>query len=324
LLIVLLFNDFVVTKLGNDQIRPWLYLIPVSTLLLGIFNSLNFYNIRKKKFKNISISQVTKSSSLGIVQVGIGLLKSSPLGLVLGQLASYFSGNMILFKALKEDKNWLQEIQKEKIKQLAVKYKKFPIYSTPSIFINSLNINIVNILISSYFSLTTLGFYSLTQRIIGIPSRVIGNSFSQVYFQRATQEYQDFGHSNVIFLKSLKKMFILALPVFFVLFFIAEPAFALVFGEKWRIAGTYAQILVPFAFIRFISSALSITVNIHQKQQYALSINVTLLITTISILYFTKHYQLDFNTMLKYLSFILSIEYLFFLFLFYKISKNKI
>jgi O-antigen/teichoic acid export membrane protein len=319
---VFFFNEEITKLLGDDKIGFWLYFIPVSTFMLGIYNSLNYYNIRKKKFKNVSVSQITKSSSLVVTQIGVGLIKNGPFGLILGQILSFFSGNFILYKPLKE-KKW-QIINLDIIKNLARKYKKFPTFSMPSIFINSINLNLANLLISSFFSITILGYYSLTQRIIGIPFRIIGSSFGQVYFQKATQEYHKSGHTNKIFIKTLNKLFMIALPIFAILFVLAEPLFAFVFGEEWRVAGTYAKILIPLAFIRFLSSTLSITVSIHQRQQFGLIINIILLITTLGVFYIGKQNLSVFNDVLKMLSLTLSIEYLLFIILYYRISKNNL
>jgi len=186
-----------------------------------------------------------------------------------------------------------------------------------------LNLNMVNFLITSIFSITTLGYYALTQRIIGIPSKVIGNSFSQVYYQKATEEYNKIGNTKRAFKNTLKKLIIIALPIFFVLYFIAEPIFGFVYGEEWVIAGTYAKILVPLAFARFVSSSLSVTVAVFQKQQFSLLINILLLTSTLSIFILCEHFNILFETTLNIYTIILSIEYLLFLTLYYKLSLNK-
>ena len=88
----------------------------------------------------------------------------------------------------------------------------------------------------------------MTQRIIGIPARVIGSSFSQIYFQKASQEYNDKGRTEIIFIKTLKKLALISIPLFLILFLVAEPMFEFVFGEEWRISGTVTQkFLVPLA-----------------------------------------------------------------------------
>lgn len=320
LVIVLFFNTNIANLLGNKELENWLFLVPLSTLLVGIYNSLNFFNIRKKEFKNVSISLVSRSIGLSLSQVIIGLIALGPIGLIIGQIISYFTGNWMLYKTLKEAKT-NAVISKNNIKKQAIIYKKFPIFSLPSIFINSINLNIINFLISSIFSVTTLGFYSLTQRIVGIPARVIGSSFSQVYFQKASQEFNDKGTTEIIFIKTLKKLVVISIPIFLILFFVAEPVFAFVFGEEWRISGTYAKILVPLAAIRFVSSALSNTLAVHQKQQFGLIINLLLLITTISIFTYSKFNSIDFLDILILYVIVLSMEYLLFIFLYWRVSK---
>lgn len=321
LLIVLFFKLQIAHLLGNNEIVPYLFLIPLSTLLVGIYNSLNFFNIRKKQFENIATSQVTRSSSLGVSQVLIGLIALGSVGLIVGQILSYLSGNIILFKTLKN--NYKKgDISTKKIISQARIYKKFPIYSLPSILLNSINLNIVNFLILSLFSITTLGFYSLTQRIIGIPSRVIGSSIGQVFLQKAAEMYREIGNTEEIFLSTFKKLALLSLPIFVILFFIAEPVFAFVFGEEWRISGTYAKILIPLAAVRFVSSTLSNTLSIHQKQQYLLVFNLVLLATIILVFSISKISKLSMETTLIGYSFTISIIYILLLIINWKVSKE--
>ena len=323
LVIVLFFNTNIANLLGNKELENWLFLVPLSTLLVGIYNSLNFFNIRKKEFKNVSISLVSRSIGLSLSQVIIGLIALGPIGLIIGQIISYFTGNGMLYKTLKEAKANVV-ISKNNIKKQAIIYKKFPIFSLPSIFINTINLNIINFLISSIFSLTTLGFYSLTQRIVGIPARVIGSSFSQVYFQKASQEYNDNGSTEIIFIKTLKKLVLISIPIFLILFLVAEPVFAFVFGEEWRVSGSYAKLLIPLAAIRFVSSSLSNTLSVHQKQQFGFYINLLLLTTTVSLFLIGDTMNFKFIDILMIFSIIMSIEYLLFLIAYWKISKGDL
>jgi O-antigen/teichoic acid export membrane protein len=324
-IVVLFFHKTFAELLGNNEIENWLYFIPLSSLLIGVYNSLNYFNIRKKKYKNVSISMVTKSTGLASIQTGLGVvLKQGSTGLIVGQMASYFFGNTILYKTFKQTKKKQKVlITKPKLKALLKLYKKFPLFSLPSILLNTSTINLINLLISTFFSITTLGFYSLTQRIIGIPSRIIGSSMSQVYFQQATLSYQQTGSTEFIFLKTLTKLTVISIPIFVILFIVAEPVFSFILGQKWLISGTYASILVPLAGFRFISSALSNTISIHQKQQFGLYINLILLITAVLIFYFCNYYKLEFITTLKLYSFVLSIEYIVFLVLYWRISKGE-
>lgn len=320
LVIVLFFNTSIAILLGNKELKNWLLLVPLSTLLTGVYNSLNFFNIRKKKFKNVSISLVSRAASLSLSQVLIGLIALGPIGLILGQIISYFSGNIILYKTLvKANNNCV--ISKKNIEKQAKVYRKFPVFSLPSIFLNSINLNTINFLISSIFSFATVGYFSLTQRIIGIPARIIGSSFSQIYFQKASQEFNVMGRTEIIFIKTLKKLALISIPLFLILFLVAEPMFEFVFGEEWRISGTYAKILVPLAAVRFISSSLSNTLAIHQKQQYSLFINLSLLLSTIVIFAIGEIFKYSFINVLILYAVVLSIEYFLFIILYWRVTK---
>jgi len=317
---VFFFNSQIIELLGNKEIGNLLFLVPLSMLLIGIYNSLNFFNIRKGEFKNISTSLVSKSIGLSLSQVLIGLFTLGPLGLFVGQIISYLTGNMILFKTLKEA-NKILVISKNNIKKQAKSYKKFPFFLLPSTLLNSVNLNIINLFIPSLFSITTLGFYSLSQRIIGIPLTLIGNSFNQVYLQKASQTLIEIGSTEIIFLKSLKKLVLISFPVFLILFFTVETLFSSIFGLEWRIAGTYAKCLIPLAAARFLSSSLSNTLIIHQKLQYSSIINFLLMVTTIFVFLYSDFIQNSFlETLILYVS-IVSIEYLMFIFLYWRVSK---
>src|SRR5690606_28082706 len=58
LLLVILFNNQIVTLLGIEEIGGWLYLVPFSVLFIGIFNILNYLNTRLSLYKNIAIVNV--------------------------------------------------------------------------------------------------------------------------------------------------------------------------------------------------------------------------------------------------------------------------
>jgi O-antigen/teichoic acid export membrane protein len=202
---------------------------------------------------------------------------------------------------------------------LAKKYKDFPKYSIWAILANTLTQNLTNILISSFYSISTLGLYSLVLRVLSIPSSLIGASIGQVFFQQATIEKQNTGNAIQTFNSTLKKLLIIGLPSFGTLFFIVEDLFAFVFGEEWRIAGTYAKILIPLYFIRFISSTVSGILIIFEKQKSELLLNIFLISTSMIIILLLN----NFNQFLYSLSFFMSVNYLFFIFYYHNLAEGS-
>lgn len=323
LVLVVLFNDYFTSLLGNDEISLWLYLIPIAVFFMGLWNILNYFNNRRRNYKDLRNVIILKSIVLAILQLSVGLVKQGVTGLVSGQILSQLIANIRLFTNILKDKILMSKISKVKILALAKRYKNFPKYSMWAVFANSLSHNLTNILISAFYSVATLGFYSLVQRVLGMPSLLIGNAIGQVFFQQITKEKQQTGKAVKTFNSTIKKLFIIGLPSFAILFFIVEDLFAFVFGEKWRIAGTYAQIVIPLFFIRFISSTLSIINIAFEKQKNGLYINLILLTSTLMIFIIANTLELDFPVFLEIYYLVLSLEYCLFLYYYYLLAQGR-
>jgi O-antigen/teichoic acid export membrane protein len=321
-ILVVIFNDYFVQLFNNEEIAIWLYVVPVSVFFTGLFNILNYFNNRKKQYKDLAKANIIKSIVLAIVQLSIGFIKQGASGLISGQIISQFFANTKLLLNIIKDKVLISKISKIKIIALARKYKDFPKFSMWAIFANTLYQHLTNILISSFYSVATLGFYSIVQKILGMPSAFIGTSIGQVFFQQATKEKQETGKAIKSFNSTVKKLIIIGLLSFGMLFFIVEDLFTFVFGEEWKVAGTYAQIVLPLFFIRFISVPVSLINTVFEKQKIGLYMNILLLISSMASIYAADYLNLSFIDFLSILMIVLGIEYSLFLFYYKKLSQG--
>tara|TARA_B110000467_G_C18285849_1_gene461531 strand:+ start:32 stop:1303 length:1272 start_codon:yes stop_codon:yes gene_type:complete len=321
-IIVLLFNDYISSLLNNNEIRIWLYFVPIAVFFTGLYNILNYFNNRQKKYRDLAKATVIKSIVTATIQLSVGFIKSGVSGLISGQIGSYFVANTKLLKNIIKDRVLISKVTRVKIIALAKRYKNFPRYSMWAILANSLAQNFTNILISSIYSVTTLGFYSLVQRILGIPSSVIGNSIGQVYFEEATKEKQRTGKTIKTFISTVKKLIIIGLPIFGILFFIVEDLFAIVFGQEWKIAGMYAKIVIPLFFIRFVVVSVSNTNNIFELQKLALVWQILLLLLSLLCMYLGNLYKLTFESFLILFTIIISLHYAILYFILKQVSST--
>lgn len=317
LVLVILFNPFFTRVLGNDDISLWLYFAPLVIFLVGLFNLLTHFNIRTGEFKDLAKASVIKSVVLSAFQLVLGFLKYGAAGLISGQILSQLSSNLKLVLNVIKDKVLLSHISIKNIKTQAKRYKRFPLFSIWAVLANKLSLNLNNILISTIFSLSTLGIYTLVQKVLGIPTTLIGTSISQVFLKHAAEERNTNGNSINSFKYTLKKLFVIGLPIFLLIFFVIEHLFVVVFGEEWRIGGLYAKILVPLFFVRFLSSTLSPVLSVYEKQKVELYINIILLSLSLGLLIYFK----DFMVFLKVYTALLSFCYTCFLLYYYQLSK---
>ena len=318
LTIVIVFESDISSLLGIQEIKKWLYAVPFSVFLTGVFMTLNVYNNRLKNYKIMSQSLVVKSASMVSIQLFLGFVMSST-GLIIGQFLSYLFGNTSLAGPLKKKKKILNNISINELKSSAKKYIKFFKYSTSGTLLNSLSLNLNNILLSSFFSISTLGFYSLSNRILGIPSALFGSNISTLYFQTLSNLKYDNTESKKLFLSTLKKLLLISSPIFLFLFFTVKNLFVFFYGEDWIISGQIAQILIPLFFMRFLSSTLSPTIEVFEKQQYSVIINLILLFSLILTFVVTKIHNYEFISFFRLFSFILTLDYFFFIIIYYKV-----
>ncbi|MDN3639989.1 oligosaccharide flippase family protein [Simiduia curdlanivorans] len=320
---ITIYNSEITRFLGNADISFWLYFVPFVVLMMGLFNVLNYLNTRKKLYKDIAKANVYKATAMSAVQLSFGVIKSGATGLISGQIVSQLAANFRLAKNAKSNYN-LEKVNFIEIKRLAKRYIDFPKFSMWAVFSNSLAYNLTNIFISIIYNVGTLGFYSLAQRILGLPASLIGASIGQVYFQEAVNEKQRTGVAIKTFDKTSKKLFLLSILFFTPLYFVLPLIFEIVFGIEWRIAGEYAQIILPFVALQFIVAAVSNTNNIFEKQKIALLWQLGLLLISASIILYANYFSVFFTDFIFFYTIIMSAYYMFLFYILRIVARGKL
>ncbi len=323
LIIIVFFHSQIIILLNNDALSPYLYLIPFVVFLIGIFNSLNYFQIKFKEFKNIAFSKLFRQICGSLLQVIWGLTKGGAFGLIGGRVLLLIVGNASLLLKIVPGRNLLLSLNFNTMRLLAKRYVKFPKFSLAAQLANTSSQHLNSLFISSIFSSSILGFYSLVNRVLNMPLGLITSSFSQVYLQKATEERIKCGNAKKTYKKTFQLLLIISLSIFGPLYFSVEDIFTIVFGKNWLIAGTYAKILLPLFFVRFIASPLSMTNIVFEKQKTGMFWQLLLLILTVLAFLITYLYNLTVEQFLNLFCLILSIHYGFLILITYKYSLGQ-
>jgi O-antigen/teichoic acid export membrane protein len=274
--IVFFFNKQLTNLLGNPDVSPWLYFVPLSIFLLGTYQSLNYWINRKKKYKELAISKVLKSGASVTTNLGMGFAEFGSGGLVAGNfIGQVIATSFLARKVWNKNKNKMKEIKKLKIFALMKKYKSFPKINMPHAFLNVFSSELPILLITYFFYSTLTGFYTLSNRILIAPMSIITGSFGQVFLERISYLHIRQRDEELVFFKStIIKLLTYSFPIFFLLFVYSKDIFSIAFGKNWETAGVYAQILIPMLYLRFTGSIVSVVAIIHNKQHKALIIEI--------------------------------------------------
>jgi len=310
LLIIVFFGKELTDIIGNKEIFNWLYFVPITVFLSGWFNILTYLNNRKKLYKDIAIAGVYKSTAMGVTQVSVGFAKLSINGLILGHIVSFVFGNIKLLNNVFSNYNIRTSISINGIRQMAVKYKKFPKYTMPAGLANATSTQVLNILISGIYNVAILGFYSLVQRVMEAPSSLIGRSIGQVFYEEATVEIAKTGKATKVFKSTLWKLIYISTPIFLIMYFSIEDIFIFAFGDDWAVAGIYARIMIPLFFVRFIVVPLLMMNAIYNKNEVGLYWQIGLLLIQLLIIFIAQINSWSFETYLHWMTYIISAHYL--------------
>jgi len=311
--------------LGDPDLASWVLLIPFQLLFIGVCNALNFYCIRKKRFKIVSQSNVVRSGSTNLTQLGLGFAGYLPVGLILGQFVGQVSGSLMFSLrariALKID--LLKDSRRTELVNLAKRYISFPKFSLPGIFVNMLSINIFNLFIGKIFGLANLGQFSYSFRYLTIPAGLIGNAFAHAMFQNLSEKWSKQESISTELIKSLKKLSIITVLIFIPAFFVVEDLFVIIFGIEWKIAGELAQIIIPLVAIRFVVSPISIVLSVTENQKQEFILHFSIFVSTVIVCLLGLVLGLSFRNILYLYTLILSSVYLIVLYWIIVIVKSR-
>ena len=288
LVILLICGEHMANIAGIKVDYFWLYLLPLTVFLSGLYQSMNSFINRKKLFKVISFGRIIQSGSTAIGQVSFGQLFSG-IHLITGQLIGqtisigyYLRKTMPAIKVQCYSNNF-----PVRLIALARRYRDFLKLDGPTALLNITANQSPNIILAYLYSPSIAGFYYLTQRVLQIPITVISSSVLEVFKGEAARRYRLSGNCSEIFNKTFKVLVLLTFLPATILFLFIEDIFIIVFGKEWIEAGSYAKLLLPALSLRFIANPLSFVLYIAEKQKYNLFCMIFLMACVSCSLFFT-------------------------------------
>ncbi|MFF2446734.1 oligosaccharide flippase family protein [Neobacillus sp. NPDC058068] len=283
-LIFLIGGENLANLFGVNELGIWLYFIPVSLIILGFYAIIYYWFNRRKLYKVMSVNKVIQQAGIGTANISFGFATNG-IGLILGTIIGQaFALWLIIKRLLNKEKMILKEISKKEMLLQAKRFANFPKYFTFAHTLNVSSRNLANILFSSFFNALTVGYFTLTQRVLSLPVSLIGTAITDVFRQNAAEEIQINGNCKKLYIKSFKLLFLLAIIPFTLLYIFSPWLFSFVFGAEWAVAGEYARLMMPMLFFQFITSPLSTLSIILEKNKYEIIWQAALFISTTSSL----------------------------------------
>lgn len=251
LIILLEILIYLLQKNGIISEKFFFYLLPLSSSFYSIGNLFNNKLIWEEKYKQISLNKFIRRITEVVFQI---LLKSQKsIGLIVGSTI----GNFFYMLYNLRISNIRINLKLSKIKVNIFKYSYYPRYNLfPQVF-NSLSSIVLDVYVLIKFSVIEVGYLELTQKILIVPSSLLGEAVSKVFLQNILKKInkKQTIKEDVIKITSL---FLIIGGIYFIgIFYFSETIFEIIFGKEWITSAIYAKYMVFYIIVSFVVSPIS-------------------------------------------------------------------
>jgi len=222
-------------------------------------SSLRYWLIRARQFRDVAKILVAQGGGRALVPLVFAFTSLSGSGLVAGEVAGRIFGVLgPLSDARPELRGAATLVSWPTLKVFFRTYWKLPVISMPSSLVDVLSMSLPVVLITQLYGASQAGLFLLVQRVISLPTSLVGFSAADVFHVQLSEEAHR-GRAamrRLVFRTALRLTMLglaFILPVALLAPFFAVP----VLGSAWADAGILTVILAPWSLAGLVVSPLS-------------------------------------------------------------------
>jgi O-antigen/teichoic acid export membrane protein len=252
------------TCLKAPALQPYLWLLPLGMFLVGAYQVLHCWALRKQAFAAIARTKLTQGISAVLTQIATGFMHTGPLGLLIGQTLGQGAGFLTLLSRYRQDQKVIAT-SPSGLSVVARRFQRFPLLSMWPAMINSLALQLPILAFSGLFGAQVTGWFALTNKVFGVPLSVLSTSTASVLLAEAAREHRSGNRLDELFWKVIRQQCFVGAPV--LLLIPACPiVFPFIFGPDWKHAGSYASVWIPAMVAHFIASPTGGFLDVLERQ----------------------------------------------------------
>ena len=274
-----------------SDLTPYTAFLPLGTFLIASYQSLTYWAVRRGQYRTIAATKLWQGLGNVVTQLVLGLAGVGTLGLLTGDAVGRGAG---ITRLARDVPGLLQRPDLRALLDAARRYRKFPIWSTGSTFINRFGLQLPQLFMATAFGPREAGWYLLTQRVLGTPTSLVGQAVAQVFLNRIAEiRREQPQRAPAFYLGIVGRMALMGgLPIL-VLGVVLGGTFGWLFGEEWKMAGRMVQILAPMFATQWTFSPTSQILVVFERQELQLVWDVLRLVLLGSALAYARGVGVD-------------------------------
>lgn len=255
-LVVTAWGTRIAAGLGAEPLAAWLGLLPIALLVASVVQTLTSWATYQRWFPELGRLRAVQGVGQAVVQVGLGLVRASPLGLIVGDLVGRFLGaGQLAGSALAAVRS--TGVSAGALWQSAREHRRFAGVMTAASLLSALSLQIPFLIIPAFFDLDSAGQFFLAYRVLILPATLVSAAVSQVFFGEASLRRADARSLHGLARDVAVSLFAFSIPTYAIVVVAGPALFAVLFGHEWDLAGTYARIVAPSMIVWSVASPIS-------------------------------------------------------------------
>ena len=265
------FAGYIADVFNAPTLANWWWMMPLLVAVLGGWNILNYWYIRKAAFTRVSGYQITQSLFSATGKIGFGALGwlqgGMILAIVIAPLISLIISASLAWKSyLKE----LLVVSRVEIKSVIEVYANFPKFSLPRALVNSVGLSLPIWLLTPHFGLAKVGYLSLATMAAFVPLNIIARACYQVMYQKVAEKVQRQEPIQSIILRFVIFATIIMMVGLAVIYIFVPQLVTFLFGADWIESAYIIRRLLPYLLLVPVCGTICFISDVFAKQKIAM------------------------------------------------------
>lgn len=270
------FADEIAQAFNTPALAKYYWLLPISILINGGWNILNYWHIRHTQYSSISKYQLSQSTFSAVAKIGFGHAGMVQGGLIYSMVIAPLLSLVIRIVALYHSgiKSQLLRPVWREISAMAQRYKKFPLFSLPRSFVNMVAGQLPVLLLTPLFGAEYIGWWSMALLLGFTPINMITRSIYQVLYQHTTVRVHEHQPIGGYFRRFTLWVVVVGIPLFGVLYWLLPELTLWFLGEGWEMTSVYLRWMLPWLLCSILTASTGFLADIFFKQQIGFAFEI--------------------------------------------------
>lgn len=322
------FREYISFILGMPKLASIIWLLPLSIILFGWYQAFRFWTMRREAFGDVARNTVTRVAIAMVLACLMGIWPPIPsmpeAGLILSQIIGEGAGNLLLgYRIYCRDRALFSWPRRKRLLAMARRFWRLAMSLSAGRAVAACYSRLPVLAIGWLFGPAIVGFYAMATRFTVIPAQLVAKAIGDVYRQRATVEYNNFGSFDRLMRRTLFVTTSLAIAPYSIGIIFAPVLFVWILGYQWQEAGIFAQILMIGGVISFVVTPIDKAALIRQKAKFIFIWHTARLALKIFAVAATMHFNLSIYSFLWLIVIIRIVMYAIDLMYCYYLAKGK-